>query len=69
MKGNVYVYFELVKTYRDPSDKKIVRSKFLKHLGKDRDGIQEKLNEFKLEMKGHFTAERLLKILNRQLKE
>ncbi|MFH0874789.1 MAG: hypothetical protein V1859_02540 [archaeon] len=47
----VYNYFEIIKTYRDPSDKTRVISEFIGYLGKKKDVSPEKIKEIKLRLK------------------
>ncbi len=71
MKGKksvkVYVYFELVKTYRNPKNKDKVCQVFVKHLGNDPALIREKLLEYRSEAQGQYSVERLVKVLERDL--
>jgi len=68
-KNSSYLYFELVKTYRDPKDKTKVKSKFLCHLGKDKKSIKEKLERFKAETSGQYSSERLLREIEQEMKK
>ena len=68
-KNKVYQYYELVKTYRDPNNKKRVISDFKAHLGKDRDQIKGKLERYKQESTGHYSPDRLMKSVERGMKE
>ena len=67
-KGKTYQYYELVKTYRDPNNKKRVVSDFKAHLGKDRQKIKEKLDQYKQKAIGKYSAELLIKMLEKELK-
>jgi len=67
-KNKTYVYFELVKAFRDPQNKKKVRQIFLVHLGiKNR--VQANLERYKEESCGRYSTDRLIKRIEGGLKK
>ena len=66
-KSKTYRYFELVKTYRDPNNKKRVISEFKCHLGSSQEQIKAKLERYKQESAGHYNVERLVKKAEKEI--
>jgi len=66
-KSRTYVYFELVRAFRDPQNKKKIRQVFLAHLGK-KSNVQANLERYKEESSGSYSIERLMKVMEKEIK-